>query len=355
MNTNNDKISIIIPAYNVQDYISQCLENLINQTYKNLEIIIVNDGSNDNTSNIINEFANIDKRIVIINQENQGLSESRNNAMNIATGNYIMFVDADDWIEKDTCEICYNVIKTENADLILFSYIREYKDRSLIKSQFDMPKIVFEEDDVKYKLQRRIFGPYEEYEISHPEKLDCLSTAWGKLYKSDIIKKYAFKSFKEIGATCEDVFFNIEILADVHKAVFIDKNMYHYRKYNVNSLSKLVDPNVYQKWKTAYVCLKKIIKEKNYDNTYSYALNNRFSINLIGIGLRIVSSADRFKVKYNMLKSVLNDETYVNTISTLKYKKMAFHWRFFYWNAKHKNILMILFLLKCISFLASKK
>ncbi|MBQ9314475.1 MAG: glycosyltransferase [Clostridia bacterium] len=349
------KISIIVPAYNVQNYITQCLDSLIHQTYRNLEIIVVNDGSKDDTLNIINEYAKNDNRIIIINQENQGLSESRNNAMNIATGEYIMFVDADDWVETNMCEICMSELKNEGADLVLFSYIREYEDNSILKSQFTSNRIVFQQKEVKNLLERRIFGPYEAEELAYPEKLDSLSTAWGKLYQFETIKKYRFKSFKEIGATCEDVFFNAEALGNVHKAVFIDEHFYHYRKYNANSLTKTVEKKIFDKWKKAYRGLDKIIHENQFDETYKVALNNRFSINLIGIGLRIVNGADNIKIKYKMIKDIVQDELYKNAINSLDIASMPLHWKMFFWNAKHRITFIVFVLLLMMSKLTSKK
>lgn len=351
----NPKISIIIPAYNVEKYISQCLDSLVNQTYKNIEIIVINDGSNDRTLSIIQNYAKEDKRICVINQNNQGLSESRNNGFKIVSGEYVMFADSDDWVETDMCESCLSEMQKENADLVLFSYIREYENKSILKSQFDSKRIVFENDDVKYKLQRRIFGPYEGNELSHPEKLDSLSTAWGKMYKYDCIKNHFFKSFKEIAATCEDVFFNIEIMPNINKAIFIDKHLYHYRKFNSNSLTKSVEPDLFEKWEKAYYLLKDIIKNNEYDASYNIALNNRFAINIIAIGQRIMNGSNSFKDKYKMIKNILYDKTYHNSCKNLNVSTMPLHWKLFFWSAKNKNTILLFFLFSIICKLASKK
>ena len=100
-------ISVIIPIYNVENYLKKCIESVINQTYKNLEIILVNDGSNDNSKNIIDEYSTIDNRIKVINKENGGLSDARNAGIEIAKGDYITFLDSDDWIELNMYEKLY--------------------------------------------------------------------------------------------------------------------------------------------------------------------------------------------------------------------------------------------------------
>ena len=115
------KFSIIVPIFNCQKYLTKCINSLRNQTYKNLEIICIDDGSTDNSKQIIEEFSKQDKRIKLITQQNQGVSVARNNGIKIATGEYIMFVDADDWLDFNTCEILYHILQNQNEiDIIWF-------------------------------------------------------------------------------------------------------------------------------------------------------------------------------------------------------------------------------------------
>lgn len=115
------KFSIIVPIYNTEKYLPKCLDSLVNQTYKNIEIICINDGSTDNSLKILEKYAQKDEHIKIINQENQGVSIARNVGINNATGDYILFVDADDWIETNTCDILNKNIEKNNSDLIIFN------------------------------------------------------------------------------------------------------------------------------------------------------------------------------------------------------------------------------------------
>ena len=112
-----DLISVIIPAYNVEKYITRCMESLINQTYTNLEIILVDDGSTDNTSQICDKYAQKDDRIKVIHKQNGGQSEARNQALDIATGKYITFLDSDDYLSEDYIEYMYKLLKNNNADI----------------------------------------------------------------------------------------------------------------------------------------------------------------------------------------------------------------------------------------------
>lgn len=112
------KISVIIPIYNVEQYLSQCLDSIINQTYTNLEIILINDGSTDNSEKICNQYKLLDPRIIVIHKTNGGLSDARNTGIKIATGDYISFVDADDFIDENMYTILFQKINTTNADII---------------------------------------------------------------------------------------------------------------------------------------------------------------------------------------------------------------------------------------------
>ena len=114
----NDLISIIIPAYNSENYVSECIDSVINQTYKNIEIVIINDGSTDNTLSIIQGYQKKDKRIVLINQKNMGVYESRCNGIRVAHGKYITFLDADDLLTYDCIEVMYNSIKKYNSNIV---------------------------------------------------------------------------------------------------------------------------------------------------------------------------------------------------------------------------------------------
>lgn len=121
MSSDNIIFSIIVPVYNVEKYLSKCLDSLVNQTYTNIEIICINDGSSDNSLNILEEYATKDNRIKVITQHNQGVSVARNVGIENATGKYILFVDADDWVERNTCEILAKQLENRNYDLVVFN------------------------------------------------------------------------------------------------------------------------------------------------------------------------------------------------------------------------------------------
>lgn len=205
---NENKISIIIPAYNVSLYIKECVESVCKQSYKNLEIIIVDDGSTDNTLEILKEMKKNDLRINLIHKENGGLSSARNAGLKIATGDYIMFLDSDDWLESDCCQDTITKIKENNADLVFFDYFKEYEN--------NMVKHYSYKQDMIYSSQEKPFFLYDMRTI----------TAWGKLYKKEVLEN---SLFDENMKTAEDVDFNYRFYQKVNKAVYLHKCLLHYR------------------------------------------------------------------------------------------------------------------------------
>ena len=126
-----NKVSIIVPVYNTKDYIIRCVDSLVNQTYKNIEIILVNDGSLDNSIDLVNEKYD-DDRIVIVNQENMGSGQARNNGIKKASGDYLFFVDSDDFIDKDTISIMMNKMINDKVNLVICDYYKYFSDDNKI-------------------------------------------------------------------------------------------------------------------------------------------------------------------------------------------------------------------------------
>lgn len=347
----NPKISIIVPAYNVEKYISQCLDSLVNQTYKNIEIIVINDGSSDNTFSTIKKYAENDNRVIAINQANKGVSASRNIGLEKLTGEYVTFVDSDDWIELDACEKMLEHVINNNADIGIFSYIREYDNNSLPKSVFEKDEIIFEGEEIKNKLHRRIYGPIGE-EISHPEKLNAIVTLWGKIYKSEIIKNIKFYSLEELGL-CEDGYFNISAFNKATKVIYKNKYFYHYRKVVLGgSLTQKKNDDFFEKEKTFLKRLSSDIDKNELSEDYRIALQNRTTISLIECGISIVNNK---KDIFKKTKEILQSEIYREACKKFELKYLPLHWKIFFLCAKFKFTLGVVVLLKVIVKLSNRK
>ena len=172
-----DKISIIVPFYNVEKYAPKCIESIINQTYTNLEIILVDDGSPDTCGKICDDYALKDGRIKVIHKKNAGLSDARNVGIKEATGKYIGFVDGDDYIEKDMYKYLYNLIKENNADISICGVEEVYEDGSIQDEKAkESIEILSKEDAIKELLLDK----------------KVRSHAWDKLYKRELFENIEY-------------------------------------------------------------------------------------------------------------------------------------------------------------------
>src|SRR5690625_983787 len=155
------KVSIIVPIYNTEKYLRECIESLQNQTYNNIEIILVDDGSIDNSLSISQEYANKDKRIILKSIKNSGVSTARNIGLNLVSGNYIMFVDSDDWLEKNTVDVAVQKLKETQSDIIIWSYFKNFYNKELRKSLVPGKSRSFDNDEEKEILYlKSIYSKY---------------------------------------------------------------------------------------------------------------------------------------------------------------------------------------------------
>lgn len=203
-----DIVTIIIPVYNTEKYLEKCLNSVLEQSHKNLEIILINDGSTDNSLNICKEFQKLDNRIKIINQENNGVSVARNKGLDIASGEYIAFIDSDDFIEKNMIETMLNNIKKENADISEIDFtltnLRDYSKKKKLKF---------------YEVSENNASIIKLFSGSKIENIVC-----SKLYKKSIIGDIRFDEKLILG---EDLYFNFKVLLKQHKIVIDTRNSYY--------------------------------------------------------------------------------------------------------------------------------
>lgn len=219
----NEKISVIIPVYNVEKYLKQCIESVLNQTYENLEIILIDDGTKDNSGIICDDYSKKDNRIKVVHQKNMGLSGARNTGLKIATGDYISFIDSDDFIDNKMFEVMILALKENNADIvecgtIFCNEIGEYIKENTINNI----RTYKNEEQIKELLTTG----------------DITTTSWGKLYKRELFKNFEFP----LGKYHEDTFTTYKLLHLSQKTTILNKGFYHYRQVDgsiMNSSFKL--------------------------------------------------------------------------------------------------------------------
>ena len=331
------KISIIVPIYNVETYLPQCLDSLINQTYDNLEIICVNDGSPDNSGEILKQYHARDNRVQVIEQENQGASAARNRGLTVAHGDFIMFVDGDDWIDLNTCRIAVETARRYGADVVFWSYVREYENSSRDKLLPLDDETVLHGNAAKDMLHRRQLGLVGE-ELAHPEFADSLVTVWGKLYSRKLLQKSQaeFVDIRRIG-TSEDAMFNLQALKEVDTAIYIRQCFYHYRKNNSASVTTIYKDELAHQWDSLFNMMQQYIDVNHLSDVYNQALQNRITLSVVGLGLNVMNAPVSILKKVEMIKKIISGQRYRDAIRTLELKYFPIHWKVFYLCAKWRN------------------
>lgn len=233
-------ISVIIPVYNVEKYLEDCLQSVVKQTYKNLEIIIVNDNSPDNSAEIITKFAKKDKRIIVINQkENGGYGKAINTGFKKATGEFIGIVESDDFIAKNMYETLYNASLKTNAEIIKSNYYH-YKTKkgtpdTLLNSSPEKLKKKLIPNRSFAKLFIEESGFIELDESNKSILFEVSPAIWSAIYKTDFIKNNTLQVIETQGASYQDLPFWFEVVFQAKKTYLIPEKLYFYRTDNMNS------------------------------------------------------------------------------------------------------------------------
>jgi glycosyltransferase EpsH len=337
----------------VEDYLARCLDSLVAQTLEEIEIIAVNDGSTDKSPEILHQYANKDHRIVVINKPNGGVSSARNEGIRRAKGEYIGFVDADDWVDKEMYKTMYESAIHEQADTVMCAYIREFGTHSKEKG-FNLPeKVCFRNEEVQSRIMRRMVGPLNE-EVANPEYLDAWGTVWSKLYRTEMIKRnqLQFIDLNVVG-TNEDSLFNIHALYYTQSFLFLNYPFYHYRRNHNASLTSRYKPHLIDQWFKLYHHIESFLVEKGMQHDFHRALGNRVCLNLLGLGLNTISTDNKapIKMKLRKLHAILNDDRIKRYFRQFEIRQFPVVWRAFYFCAKIRFSVGLYFMLIAINWL----
>ena len=221
------KISIIVPVYNAEKAVGRCIESILNETWRDSEVLLVDDGSKDRSSEILDEYAAKDARVRVIHQQNAGVSAARNRALSEARGEYIRFLDADDWLSEDSSRLLIRSIEEDRSDLVVADFYRVVGDRVAQRGSIDVNGV----------LSRR---EYAEYMMASPADY-YYGVLWNKLYKREIIEKYQLRCNEEL-SFCEDFCFNLEYILHCEKISTLTVPVYYYVKTDGSLVSQNLNP-----------------------------------------------------------------------------------------------------------------
>lgn len=274
-----EKISVIIPVYKVEKYLDRCIESIVNQTYKNLEIILVDDGSPDNCPSICDEWAKKDSRILVIHKDNGGVSSARNAGLDVATGVYIGFVDSDDWIDNDMYQFLMDCLSNNNCNVCRCEFYYEDIDNGTT-TEADGSEVVLTGSAVVNQLKNQ--GYLE-------------GVLWNKLYRKDVIGKVRFREDISAG---EDLLFNYYVLKKCESCFCKNIAKYHYSIFNVKKNNFNYDMTL---------VLEEIALEENGTENYEVWISRYTTLSLMAISQSLCDKDKRFDVLRRKLISYKKD------------------------------------------------
>lgn len=335
----NIAVSVIVPVYNTEKYLVKCLESVVNQTLKNIEIIIIDDGSTDNSSQIAQEYAKKDSRIIYYKKENEGLAAARQDGMERAKGEYIGFVDSDDWLELHMYERMYERAKQYDADVV---FCNCYEDET-VENQIYLSTGVYTRKDIEEKiLTRTLAGLTEKGANSVIRWSNCL-----RLYKAKLIRDNDI-SFDRRFRRSQDLQLTFETTACANMYVSLnDEYLYHNRNANNgNSLSRGYTENY---WKLIRPLIERLYVDVKLYNQQTLMGNMNlcaFFFSVSGVENECKKSKYPFKQKIKKLEEIVKDDIIQNAINSINEKQLNAYYRMVLKGLKTKNSKKMMFIYK---------
>lgn len=350
MNSIFPQVSIIVPIYKTKEYLGQCVQSLRSQSYSNLEIILVDDGSPDDCPAICDTLATQDTRIRVIHKENEGAAFARKAGLDAASGQYVLFVDSDDWLDTDAVASCVKIAQRDSADCVMFEYIREYPEKSIPNPLFPFD-FSYDTKLSEEKIHRRIVGLMGE-ELREPQRIDNLSSFCMRLLRTEVARHGRFVSDRIIG-TSEDTIFNLYAL-DGCRISYINRCFYHYRKTNAQSITTAYKADLAEKWDVMYSVVQEYIDGSGKAEAYRTPFLNRVACGMIGLGLNEISSSANIWQKARRLKEILSKPLYTEAFAQLDTSYCGVKWKLFFLLCKEKAAFPLALLLQLMNYLRSR-
>lgn len=321
------KVSIVVPVYNTDEkYFKKCIESLIEQTERKIEIIIVDDGSKKEVAQVCDNFSKIDERICVIHKENEGVSVARNTGMTKASGEWLLFVDSDDWLEKDAVE---KILKyADGLDVVISKHFEDNEKQGVDTKN----SVIIEENQEEMINSLFLDLPKEK----------MLGAIWGKLYNRRLLidNKIYFEKGLKMG---EDFLFNFEVLLKSKKIGYISDFLYHYRKENNGeAVTQKFDEKMFEKYDLLFQAFERNFKSiitEIYEKQYEVFVIRQLDY-LCRIHIYNANNNETNFEKKNKLKEIVKKNYYKEAISKVNIKLLS----------KRKKVLVILLRLKLYGF-----
>lgn len=328
-------VSIVLPIYNVEKYLDRCMNSVVNQSYKNLEIIMVDDGSKDASCQICDEWQMKDNRVKVIHKENQGLGMARNTGIENATGEYICFVDSDDYIALDTIERLYSVVSKEDADVVTYGYRR-------INQYGEVTDIVIPQTSKSVYVGNEVFDEFLPDIISRNPNTGKETWLWmsacAAMFSLQLITQTKWRFVSEREIISEDVYSLLWLYRNVSKVCVVSSAFYNYCENDTISLTRSFKPERFEQNKFFY---KECIKASDilgYSEEIRSRLSYPFLGNTVGAMKRIAISDCCLKNKIIAMKQIINDDIFCTVVSNLNISKETTLRKILYYSFKKRYV-----------------
>ncbi len=296
-------VTIVVPIYNSEKYLNRCLDSIVAQTYKNLEIVLVDDGSSDTSPKICDEWQARDARIHVIHKQNAGAGMARNTGIDNAAGEYIFIFDSDDYIAPNTVEKCISVAHMTSADTVLFGRNDVYTDGRIVEIANRVTKPIYEADEIINTLLPGLYTYRLGYGVS----------AWSKMFSMRIIKEHQLRFLSEREVVSEDSFFCLDYFPKAAKVALVEDRFYYYFK-NDMSISRTY--KLGQQIKNNNFLIKGLekVKENNLPDSVGINFTSRYHIFCLAAMKHIVVANMPWCDRKAELRKIYNDKVFRGTI-----------------------------------------
>lgn len=300
-------VSIVLPIYNVEKYLDRCIKSVVEQTYKNIEIILVDDGSPDNCPNICNKWASIDSRVRVIHKTNAGLGMARNTGIENATGEYICFFDSDDYLNPNLIAECVDKMTYNNADFAVYGFCDVTEDEQFLCEYLPTAsKTIFSGDEVQQYFVKHVLSPYR----FNGECWNLKISAWNCMYRMSMIENNGFRFVSEREVISEDVYSLLSLYSKMSRVIIISEILYYHR-VNSKSLTHIYRKDRVEKLNNLYHQLSELCEQLSYDSEIKCLVANPYINGMIG-AMKMIANADDLTIKERkrILENTLNDTVF---------------------------------------------
>lgn len=315
-------VSIIVPVYNVEKYLNVCIESIVNQTYTNLEIILVDDGSKDKSGQLCEKWKSADQRIQVIHKENAGLGFARNSGLDIATGDYVMYIDSDDYISKNMVQKLLDTAEITGSDTVFCGLVRVMEDGRMIPMPAYYENKSFKGNEIIDDVLLEMVG--SKPECSNDANL--FMSVWHAIYSRKIIEKYSIRFPSERIVMCEDIMYHIDYLRRASCVTYIKDTLYYYR-VNPKSLSQVYDSKRFDRQKNLSIAIQDKLMEFLDKDRFIQRENRRLLGGIRSQILALVASNEKNKLR--VIKKICKDTTVKQVLNEYPYVKNPLKHRIF--------------------------